>query len=258
MAKKTPGEWRRNPHGWRLQATSSNGLHLGKHKGSGWVSTANRQSMPPALGEAQRIAGSACRRTRGCLRRKHPTGTREYGSPRWRGGNRPGRPPRRALRNTGLAARLLANGLAKVKTLQILGGADIVEGFETGDDVLEPGTVVVIDERNPGELRASARAYDSRVAGVVSGANGVAPGLRLGQEHVMDGETSVAMTGRVYVRCSVQNGRIRPGDLLTTSDHAGHAMRASSAERSNGAVLGKAMTSLDAGTGLVLVLVNLQ
>jgi hypothetical protein len=151
--------------------------------------------------------------------------------------------------NTAGGTALWANGLAKVKTLQILGGADIVEGFETGDDVLEPGTVVVIDERHPGELRASARAYDSRVAGVVSGAGGIAPGLRLGQERVMDGETSVAMTGRAYVRCSVQNGRIRPGDLLTTSDHAGHAMRASDAERSNGAVLGKAMTSLGAGTG---------
>ena len=153
---------------------------------------------------------------------------------------------------------LWANGLAKVKTLQILGGADIVEGFETGDDVLEPGTVVVIDERHPGELRVSSRAYDSRVAGVVSGAGGVSPGLRLGQDGVMDGETSVAMSGRVYVRCSADNGRIHPGDLLTTSDTTGHAMRASISERSLGAIIGKAMTSLDDGTGLVLVLVNLQ
>lgn len=160
--------------------------------------------------------------------------------------------------NTAGGTALYANGLAKVKTLQILGGADIVEGFETGEVALEPGTVVVIDERHPGELRASSRAYDSRVAGVVSGAGGVTPGLRLGQEQVMDGETSVAMTGRVYVRCSIQNGRIRPGDLLTTSDHVGHAMRANNAERSNGAILGKAMTSLDSGLGLVLVLVNLQ
>jgi hypothetical protein len=56
----------------------------------------------------------------------------------------------------------------------------------------------------------------------------------------------------------VQGGRIRPGDLLTTSDHAGLAMRAGDPARANGAILGKAMSSLDAGTGLVLVLVNLQ
>ena len=35
-------------------------------------------------------------------------------------------------------------------------------------------------------------------------------------------------------------------------------MRAVDRERANGAVLGKAMTTLDEGTGLVLVLVNLQ
>jgi hypothetical protein len=74
----------------------------------------------------------------------------------------------------------------------------------------------------------------------------------------MDGETSVAMTGRVYTRCSVQGGRIRPGDLLTTSDHPGLAMRAGDPDRANGAILGKAMSALDSGTGLVLVLMNLQ
>jgi hypothetical protein len=35
-------------------------------------------------------------------------------------------------------------------------------------------------------------------------------------------------------------------------------MRASDHDRSNGAVIGKAMSTLDSGTGLVLVLVNLQ
>jgi hypothetical protein len=153
---------------------------------------------------------------------------------------------------------LWANGLAKVKTLQILGGADIVERFETGDQELAPGTVVVIDALHAGELRASVQAYDHRVAGVVSGAGGIAPGLQLGQEGVMDGETPVAMSGRVYVRCTTTNGGIRPGDLLTTSEDEGLAMRATDPERSHGAVIGKAMSSLDAGTGLVLVLVNLH
>jgi hypothetical protein len=74
----------------------------------------------------------------------------------------------------------------------------------------------------------------------------------------MDGETPVAMSGRVYVRCSAEGGAIRPGDLLTTAGTVGHAMRAGDATRSHGAVLGKAMTALDGGTGLVLVLVNLH
>ena len=48
------------------------------------------------------------------------------------------------------------------------------------------------------------------------------------------------------------------GDLLTTSHVPGHAMKATDRERSYSAVMGKAMSSLDEGTGLVLVLVNLQ
>jgi len=141
----------------------------------------------------------------------------------------------------------------------IRGGADIVEGFESAcATAFEPGTVLVIDPDNPGMLMCSESAYDRKVAGVVSGAGGIAPGLKLGQEGVLDGPLPVAMTGRVYVRSSAENGAIEPGDLLTTASLAGHAMKASDDDRSNGAVIGKAMTSLGDGTGLVLVLVNLQ
>ena len=62
----------------------------------------------------------------------------------------------------------------------------------------------------------------------------------------------------VLVVARAENGVIAPGDRLTTAALAAHAMRASDCERTPGAVIGKAMTSLDAGTGLVLVLVNLQ
>ena len=144
-----------------------------------------------------------------------------------------------------------------VPILEIRGGADIVEGFDSSEE-LEPGTVVVIDEANPGELIASGSAYDRKVAGVVSGAGGVRPGIELGQDGVLDGEVPVAMTGRVWVRASAENGAIRAGDRLTTAQLAGHAMRATDAERWDGAVIGKAMSTLDEGTGLVLVLVNLQ
>jgi len=49
-----------------------------------------------------------------------------------------------------------------------------------------------------------------------------------------------------------------PGDLLTTSDTPGHAMRATDRTRAYGATIGKAMSSLKDGRGLVLVLVSLQ
>lgn len=162
------------------------------------------------------------------------------------------------FKNNAGGIALLADGLAQVRTLDITGGSDIVEGFKTGARPLSPGTVVVIDAAHPGELRACREPYDHRVAGVVSGAGGIAPGLHIGQKGVLDGDTPIAMSGRVYVRCSTENGPIRPGDLLTTSSTCGHAMRATDPARNQGSVVGKAMTALDHGTGLVLVLVNLQ
>lgn len=141
----------------------------------------------------------------------------------------------------------------------IRGGADIVEGFESEcDTAFEPGTVLVIDPHNPGKLMCADVVYDKKVAGVVSGAGGVKPGIKLGQDGVLDGDIPVAMTGRVYVKASAENGAIEPGDLLTTASVPGHAMKATDHDRSNGAVIGKAMSELDTGTGLVLVLVNLQ
>ena len=152
---------------------------------------------------------------------------------------------------------LTVAGMARVDVLEIMGGSDIVEGFDSAEEQ-EPGTVVVLDPERPGEVVASRAGYDRRVAGVVSGAGGVRPGMRLTQDGVLGGDVPVAMTGRVYVKCSAENGAIRPGDRLTTAALAGHAMRVSDETRAPGAVLGKAMSSLDEGTGLVLVLVNLQ
>ena len=149
-------------------------------------------------------------------------------------------------------------GRITTEVLEITGGADLVEGFATSDGPAEPGSVLVIDAEHAGHLLVSAAPYDSRVAGVVSGAGGVKAGLRLGQAGALDGDTPVALTGRVYVRCSTENGAIRPGDLLTTSSLAGHAMKATDPARAFGATIGKAMSTLDEGTGLVLVLVALH
>ena len=142
--------------------------------------------------------------------------------------------------------------------ITIRGGADIVESFESSCGVLEPGTVVVIDPDRPGMLMCSGSAYDTKVAGVVSGAGGVKPGLMLGQDDMFSGDTKVAMTGRVYVKCTTEGGPVLPGDRLTTSSLDGYAMRVVDGARADGAVIGKAMSSLEDGTGLVLVLVNLQ
>ncbi len=147
-------------------------------------------------------------------------------------------------------------------SITIEGGADVAEPFpisEPGhDQPILPGSVVVIDERNPGQLRLSDRAYDTRVAGVVSGANGIHPGIQMQQQGLLEGGKNVSLTGRVYVQADASNGAIKPGDLLTTSSIPGRAMKVSNHSKAQGAILGKAMTGLSEGKGMVLVLVTLQ
>jgi hypothetical protein len=155
-------------------------------------------------------------------------------------------------------AELDVAGTARVDVLQIDGGADLSENFAV-EGSAEPGMVVVIDSERPGGLCVSQSAYDRRVAGIISGAGGVQTGMLMSQEgSLADGDHPVALTGRVYCWCDASGAAIEPGDMLTTSDTPGHAMKVADYPRAQGAIIGKAMTSLEAGKGLVLVLVNLQ
>jgi hypothetical protein len=161
------------------------------------------------------------------------------------------------------------DGLVGIKVLRILGGSDFSENFdvnvatkasrESMTAQIEPGMVVAIDPLHPGKLTISSRAYNRRVAGIISGAGGVKPGMMMGQEGTLaDGKHPVALTGRVYCWADASNGPIEPGDLLTTSGTPGHAMKVTNHKKAQGAIIGKAMTSLKEGQGLVLVLVTLQ
>jgi hypothetical protein len=78
------------------------------------------------------------------------------------------------------------------------------------------------------------------------------------QENVLEGGQNVALSGRVYVQVDASNGAIEAGDLLTTSATPGCAMKVTDHARAQGAVIGKAMTGLAQGKGMVLVLVSLQ
>jgi hypothetical protein len=154
-------------------------------------------------------------------------------------------------------------GHAVVPVLEITGGSDLSEQFEVRGApekvVPSPGMVVSIDPERPGDLIVSSKAYDQRVAGIISGAGGVKPGMLMGQKgSEADGANPVALTGRVYCWADTSQGGIEPGDLLTTSDTPGHAMKVADYRRAQGAILGKAMSPLASGKGLVLVLVSLQ
>jgi hypothetical protein len=185
-------------------------------------------------------------------------------------GNNPGTSDAPILSNNAASTRVVFYNAASgslmdvacrngdVATLSVRGGADLAEPFELSGTDIAKGSVVVIDPENEGKLKLSEHAYDRRVAGVVSGAKGVKPGISLRQEGLLSGGQNVALTGRVYVLAEADDGAIRPGDLLTTSDTPGHAMKVADPAKAHGAILGKAMSGLTEGKGLVLVLVTLE
>jgi hypothetical protein len=122
--------------------------------------------------------------------------------------------------------------------------------------VTEPvtaGDVLVIDAGEPGGMSLARTAEDTAVFGVVAGE----PGVVLGSVPPGDGTSvPVAMSGIVLCKVDAGYGAIRPGDLLTTSATPGHAGRVEGPKP--GTILGKALESLESGTGLMRVLVTLR
>jgi len=117
---------------------------------------------------------------------------------------------------------------------------------------LEPGDVLVIG--HDGRLARSSRSFESAVIGVYSSQPGYLGG---GQHRGSEGYAPLAIVGVVPVKASAENGPIEPGDLLAASATSGHAMRAGS-NPPVGTVVGKALEELDAGTGVIIMLVMLQ
>lgn len=134
---------------------------------------------------------------------------------------------------------------------------DVAEWVPASND-LEPGTVVVLSRDRVNEVSASTRAYDTSVAGVVSGR----PGMILGE--AAKTKEMVATTGRVRVKVDATKHPIAIGDLLVSSDRKGTAMRSEPMRvggrdlHQPGTIVGKALEPLAGGTGEILVLLSLQ
>ncbi len=104
-------------------------------------------------------------------------------------------------------------------------------------------------------LQRSTEPYQLSVVGVHSTEPGFVGGK--GIDSSSEGRVPLAIMGVVPVKVSAENGAIRPGDLLVASVMPGHAMRASG-DPPNGTVIGKALGSLEQGTGVIQMLVMLQ
>jgi hypothetical protein len=122
-------------------------------------------------------------------------------------------------------------------------GADLAEYYYSNTP-LEAGDVVAIQPDMPAGIGKSNSRYQKNLLGVVS----TQPGLTLGPTGEADNAYPIALSGRIPVKITDENGPIHVGDLLTSSSKPGYAMRATSAGPIIGRVLNEPeeMTSCDA------------
>lgn len=132
---------------------------------------------------------------------------------------------------------------------------DIAEYIDANYNV-NPGDVVEIDD--DGHAIKANQAYSTRVIGVISTNPAIIfPGGNEGDDKDANRQP-LALSGIVPVKVSTENGPIHAGDLLTSSDTPGHAMRCSDAIMCTGATIGKALESFDGDTGIIKMIVTLQ
>ncbi|MFH1187487.1 MAG: prepilin-type N-terminal cleavage/methylation domain-containing protein [bacterium] len=129
-------------------------------------------------------------------------------------------------------------------------GADLAEEFASVNN-LEEGTVVIMGDDGYKSIKPCDSAYDKKVAGVVSDNASIIMGRINGS-----GKEIIAIKGVVAVKATNKNGNIKKGNLLTTSDISGRAMRA--AEIKTGTIIGKALENCDSEYCDVKTLINLR
>jgi hypothetical protein len=153
-------------------------------------------------------------------------------------------------------ARLDVAGDVVVRGDIRLENADCSEEFRLGcADLPEPGSVMVLSAE--GSVCLSSHPYDRAVAGVVTGAS-ERPAIRLGYREDAQSTVPLALVGRVGCIVDAREAAVTVGDLLTTGNERGTAMKAVDERRAFGSVLGKALQPLDSGIGVITILVALQ
>ena len=117
--------------------------------------------------------------------------------------------------------------------------------YYEGDQEYEPGTVLIFGGDK--EVTTTVEMNDTRSAGIVT----TNPAYVMNQEQTGI-KVCVALAGRVP--CKVV-GRVRKGDLLTTSATAGYAVKATNPTL--GSIIGKALENKDYGeAGVIQVAVG--
>jgi hypothetical protein len=136
-----------------------------------------------------------------------------------------------------------------------LTGADLAEAYQTKDRTIGPGDIVSADGSLAAGVKKSQGAYDSKVLGIVS----TNPGTVLGDPTMTPTGMPVllALSGRIPVKVSTENGPVEAGDYLTPSSTPGVAMKATQP----GQMVGKALESFTSSDpnaqGIVMAFANL-
>ncbi|MGH9857251.1 MAG: hypothetical protein ACRD4B_05345, partial [Acidobacteriota bacterium] len=144
---------------------------------------------------------------------------------------------------------------------------DIAENFPTLDSSLEAGDIVMLDyQAKPATaddsyetefVKKGDTPYGSKLLGAISQKPGVLLGGH-GQNNDPRSvkEVAVALSGRIPLKITTQNGSVQPGDLVTASNIAGVGMKATQA----GFVIGRALEAYENpdpnAVGKIMVFVN--
>ncbi len=142
----------------------------------------------------------------------------------------------------------------------VICGGDYADSVEVAGERThyEPGDVLVLTLDGNGDVTKSAEPYSTLVAGIYSTRPGTVGRRQTTDPKTATQEIPMAMVGIVPTKVTAENGPIRRGDLLVTASLTGYAMKGTDRNRMLGAVVGKAMGSLNSGTGVIEALVTLQ
>jgi hypothetical protein len=139
----------------------------------------------------------------------------------------------------------------------VMANADCAEQFDVSTpSATEPGTIMVFTK--DGSVIESTKAYDKKVARIISGAGKYRAGIVLDRRTSKNKRVALALIGKVYCKVEAECSEIEVGDLLTTSSRPGYAMKAADPLKGFGAIIGKSLGSLSKGRRLLPVLVSLQ
>ncbi|MFA5166889.1 MAG: hypothetical protein WC449_06390, partial [Candidatus Paceibacterota bacterium] len=125
------------------------------------------------------------------------------------------------------------------------------------EDIVEPGDIMVVDERANDTYRLSKNSFSASVAGIIS----TEPSILVGDGKT-DYKAQLSLIGRVPVKVTTENGAIARGDLLVSASTTGHAMRYDPNKNSGlktVGIIGVALEPFDGGaspTGKVMALIR--